>query len=334
MRWPAWTLFGVVGLLLGAAWVAALTVQVPDQGAAAWDDRGPTGHSRLVDALAQDHEVRVIETSVGVLDDPGPDAVLFLFPTHRHPTGTEVEALRSFVDGGGHAVLAADGDHARAWAHGLGARFTDIPVVTPPGEEVACIEVEAQAEAMPCLPSPSSFPDLERDQSVSVVRNSTTPVFLDTDLDGTLSRGDRGPGPVPMFAQWHHGEGTLSAIPDGDLWRNGVVQDHDQNLDFAQELADGGAVYIDSTSGPASALDLAAWMAYHAFVGDPWTTSMFTLVLTGVVAAATRIPRAQPFPRHVGLREAGDAELEARAIALLQKQAASDDPQEAGGPRT
>ncbi len=312
----------VVAVLVAVAALALVAVSVlmqPSSTGAGWDDDSDTGHSRLTNALAATAQVHVIESGIGVLPrDAGSGDVLFLFPTHRPTTGTEQSRVEDFVAAGGRLVLVADGNHGAPVAARFGIGFKGFPAVLPPERSVPCIDVDAEVDGLAtpiCLPSPSALSTVTGD-GIEAFRPHQE-VFLDIDGSGGLNVGDQGPDRFPMVARFTHGNGDVILVTDADLWRNGVVAEHSQNLDFATAAAAGRTIYLDASAAPSHFGE--AWMqSMQRVISAPGPFGALALAgfLVALVVSVAALPIATPWKPH---KEAGgiDSDLEDKVQHLL-----------------
>lgn len=326
MKWA------IVVLTVVTLSVVAVGLFTPSGSGGAWDDEGPDGHSALVQRLSDDRSVRIIKSSLALLPrDAGADDALLLFPTHRPASAVEVERVRSFVEDGGLLVLAADGDNAAPWAEALGVRFKGLPALLPPESELDCVPIQyplAGTTHDVCLPSPTTFPDLDRlttgDVSLGHVAYSQTPVFLDADRDGTLSAGDQGPVASPVVLQWDFGPagGQVVAVADADVWRNSVVRDHPGNLEFARALttSQGGELFVDSSGAQPTLLDRMNNPGYRLLSGpDLVGHGLLLLLLLGLVVGTRSVPRISALRPHDPPENATDPVVAQAAMDMVHE---------------
>lgn len=321
-----WRMVPVLAILLvvGGSLVAGL--DAPRGDGAHWRDAGPAGHAELVERLSQQHDVRVLESSLALLPAvAGPGDTLFLFPTHRAPVQDELDRVRGFVSGGGHLAVATDGGSAMDWADAFGVRLHGMPALLPPGQAGDCIAAEFRVGGQVhgiCLPSPTAFPNLTTAGSgvtFAEVGSSSVPVLLDTDGDGNLSVGDQGPVAVRLVLQWQAGAGRITAIADADLWRNGVPGQQ-SNLLLAEALAGGGGtVYVDNSGVQPTYKDRVAGSWYRALSSTSAAAAWLLVpILVATVSAAMLAPRIKPLRPHDPLEDAVDPTVEAAAQRILQ----------------
>lgn len=316
--------------VLATAVVVAAGLTAPRGHGGAWDDDGSGGHGDLAQRLADDHPVFAVESSLALLPtSAGSGDTLFLFPTHRPASEAEVRRVQEFLHDGGLLVMAADGSNADAWAGALGVNFKGLPALLPPDAEVDCVPARVPQGVVihdVCLPSPTTFPDLDRladgDVSFSHVSYSEMPVFLDADLDGRLSAGDQGPVVSPMVLQWDLGAagGRVVAVADGDVWRNGVVRDHPGNLEFAQALAGDGDVFLDSSGVQPTVAARLANPGYRLLSGpDAIGNAVLALLLLGTAVAVRGVPRITPLRVHAPPPDASDPRVTHAALEVLHE---------------
>lgn len=321
----------IAGTIAAAAALASLAFFSPEGGGATWDDPSDAGHSMLVDELARDHNVRVVESSLALLpDEAGDGDVLFLFPTHRPAAQAEVDQVRNFVADGGRLVMAADGQNAAPWAHALGIKYQGLPAILAPGHESTCIPTTVPTDTgafSVCLPSPTTFPNLTRvaDGHIefSHISLSDVPVFLDTDQDKELSIGDQGPVTSPVALQWSFGLGHVIAIADADLWRNSFLRSEDGggNLALAGALADDAeTVYVDSSGRQDGYASRVLNPGYRVLSAPGlWGGVAFVAVLASVALGTATAPRAKPLLPHDPPEDAVDHDVEQAAMAYLAR---------------
>lgn len=333
-------------LLIVAVVIVVLSgLLAPQGGGASWEDDGVHGHSDLADRLSRSSEVRVIGSSLSLLPTTaGGGDVLFLFPTHRPASTTEVAQVQRFVEQGGLLVIAADGANAATWSKGFGVNFKGLPVSLPPGEEAECVATDIPWRGTThavCLPGPTAFPDLdeltERNIRFDEVSYTTIPVYIDIDGEGQIDAGDQA-ARVPVGVQWSHGDqgGHVVAIADGDVWRNHIVREEAGNLELAAAFADAasqGTVYLDN-SGSQSTLQERTQNTWYRVASAPDTREQAMLSLFFVVFAtgAVLAPRVKRLLPHDPPSHSEDPDVRERALtALAQNELEAASPSVVGG---
>lgn len=322
---------------VGAIALFALAILLATQAApspaplhgAAWTDPGPEGHSRLAEALGRVAPVRVVEASLGSLPAPArPGDVLFLFPNYRDPLPEEEAALRAFSASGGTIVFAIDGPRSNAWLRAFGLVPQGFPAKLAPGDSDACIGVEIELGGVGyplCLPSPTAFSRRPEPSGAAVqlewVANSTRPIVLDVDGDGNLSSADQGPDRFAMAVAWRFQGALLLAVPDGDLWRNGVLGAHPEHLDLARALAGEGRVFLDASATTGVGARVLTDPVYRALAGGIARAALpLLLFVLALAALALRAPQLSPWTPHSPDPDAEDPAREAEIRRKFQSQ--------------
>ena len=236
----------------GLALLALLAI--PEAAALGWDDSGPAGTSSMVQSLAADHRVRILDHSFGPVAEGGAGDALLVFPDSRASNAVERAAALSFVVRGGFMVLATEGGHGDAWLADIGLRLHDVPVrrLGASGCIPATLPVPSGSGPEACLPGPTAFPEVQR--TVGVKEGlAREPVFLDLDRDGNLSLGDPEPRLLALALLLPHGDGWVLVVADAQAWTNGGDPGGMNAAALRAMVAPHtGTVYVDSTSDRAA----------------------------------------------------------------------------------
>lgn len=308
-----WALAAAALALAAAAVLAVLPLGSTDPSTVGAGGDRSTG--RFFAAAGEGREASVVTSTPLILrGDPSVDAgntLLVVMGATTAYTTEERDALRTFVEAGGRALVAEDDGLAGTLLGPYGLAFERVPILHAQGDTPI---TAGAAELHARLPSPI----LVRPGSEAQPTAMTSPdAFVDRDNDGTFGRADpAGPFVVAARADVGSKGGAVVAVGSLDLFSDRLAEDDAVTAWRDALLADlappGTSVVVDEShrahSGPVAA---AAWVV-RATSQTPFRWANVAAAVLAAAAVLLVARRVRPWGPHVHVPDRFRSRLEAR----------------------